>query len=222
MEKACLVTGKSGPLLVEIVQRATARHRQTLVTRSGRLDLGQTDDESISTISWNRRSALSARSVLLHASNLFGRLDEAIVIFAPTHDTATFHESSIVGIEDRVDAEVKGYLYILRELFSQMVRQGAGRVALVLQEPPEELQSPLEATGVGSFAALAEALDRYYQNEPVTIHRFRTEVDDAPGFANFILDKLDADQGPTGRAQRGRRRWIHYPAGPQFLTRLKK
>jgi len=219
MEKACLVTGKSGPLLVEIVQRAAARHRKTLVTRSGRMDLGEVDGESTSIISWNRRSALSARSVLLHATNLYGRLDEAIVIFAPAQDAAIFHESSIVGIEDRIDAEVKGYLYILRETLGQLVRQGAGRVALVLQHPPEELQSPLEAVGVGSFAALAESLDRYYQNEPVTIERFRTEIDDAPGFADFILDRLDSDRVVTRRARRRRRRWIRYPAGPRYLTR---
>ena len=222
MEKACLVTGKSGPLLVEIVRRAAARHRQTLVTRSGRMDLGQVDDESTSIISWNRRSALSARSVLLHATNLFGRLDEAIVIFAPARDSSTFHESSIVGIEDRIDAEVKGYLYILRETLALLVRQGAGRVALVLQHPPEELQSPLEAIGVGSFAALAESLGRYYRNEPVTIQRFRTEVDDAPGFADFILDRLDSDRRLAGRARRSGGRWIQYPAGFRFLERVRK
>ncbi|MBU8914024.1 MAG: hypothetical protein KOO61_08385 [Spirochaetales bacterium] len=222
MEKACLVTGKSGPLLVEIVRQAAARHRQILVTRSGRMDLGQVDDESTSIISWNRRSALSARSVLLHATNLFGRLDEAIVIFAPAHDSATFHESSIVGIEDRIDAEVKGYLYILREILGQLVRQGAGRVVLVLQHPREELQSPLEAVGVGSFVALAESLNRYYRNEPMTIERFRTDVDDAPGFAGSILDRLDADRGLRARARRSGRWWIRYPARPRFLARFRK
>ncbi len=186
------------------------------------MDLGQVDDESTSIISWNRRSALSARSVLLHATNLFGGLDEAIVIFAPAQDSATFHESSIVGIEDRIDAEVKGYLYILREIIGRLVRQGAGRVALVLQHPPEELQSPLEAVGVGSFAALAESLDRYYRNEPVTIERFRTDGDDAPGFADFILDRLDVDRGNARRARRSGKRWIRYPAGPRFLAGLRK
>ena len=222
MEKACLVTGKSGPLLAEIVRQAAARHRQTLVTRSGRMDLGKVDDESTSIISWNRRSALSSRSVLLHATNLFGRLDEAIVIFTPAHDLATFHESSIVGIEDRIDAEVKGYLYILREILGQLVRQGAGRVALVLQHPSEELQSPLEATVVGSFAALAESLDRYYQNEPVIIERFRTDGDDAPGFANFVLDRLDVDRGQRERARRSGGRWLRYPARVRFLTRFRR
>ena len=184
--------------------------------------MGEVDGETTSIISWNRRSALSARSVILHATNLYGHLDEAIVIFAPAQDAAIFHESSIVGIEDRIDAEVKGYLYILRETLGQLVRQGAGRVALVLQHPPEELQSPLEAAGVGSFAALAESLDRYYQNEPVTIERFRTEVDDAPGFADFILDHLDSDRVVTRRARRRGRSWIRYPAGLRVLSRLRK
>ena len=219
MEKACLVTGKSGPLLVEIVQLAAARQRQILVTRSGRLDPGQHDNDSTSSISWNRRSALSARSVLLHTKNRFGRLDEAIVIFAPVQDAVTFHESSIVGIEDRIDAEVKGYLYILREIFALLVKQGAGRVALVLQQPPAELQSPLVATSVGSFAALAESLDRYYRNEPVTILRFQTNGDDVPGYAEFILDRLDAVNDRRRGPQRGRGRWIPYPSALHFPRR---
>ena len=212
MERACLVTGKSGPLLAEIVRQAAARQRQILLTRSGRMDSGAHEDDAISTIAWNRRSALSSRSVLLHATNLFGRLDEAVVVFAPAHDTATFHESSIVGIEDRIDAEVKGYLYILREILAVFMKQGGGRVVLVLQEPPGELQSPLEAAGVGSFTALADALARYYQNEPVAFHRLRTDGDDAAGFAAMILDLLDAQSRHSSGSGRSGRRWLRFPS----------
>ncbi len=218
MGKACLVTGKSGPLLVEIVRQAADRQRQVLVTRSGRMDLGQTDEETTSTFSWNRRSAISARSAVLHATNLYGALDEAIVIFAPTSDTETFHESSIGGIENRVDSEVKGYIYILREILGQMVKQGSGRVVLVLQQPPDELQSPLEAVGVAGFAALADALGRYYRNEPVVIDRFRTQLDDPAGFTEFLFNRID-----RGRTIRDRlaspRAWLRYPPGPRFLKR---
>jgi NAD(P)-dependent dehydrogenase (short-subunit alcohol dehydrogenase family) len=206
MEKTCLVTGKSGPLLVDIVQHLAETNRQLLVTRSGQMELGQTDDD-VAVISWNRRSALSSRSVLLHAVNTFGRLDEAVVVFSPAPDTSTFHESSIVGIEDRIDAEVKGYLYILREILAQLVKQGAGSVALVLHHPPDELQTPLEAAATGSFVSLVDSISRYYRNEPVGVHRFRSSDDDIPGYARFIASRLDQDAGSRTSA---RRRWLSY------------
>lgn len=217
MDEACLVTGKPGPLLVELVQQAAGRNRRVLVTRSGRMDPGPPHD-AVSSISWNRRSALSARSVVLHATNLFTRLDESIVVFSPALDKTAFHESSVVSIEDRVDAEVKGYLFILREIFGQMVRQAGGRVALVVQQPLDELESPLEATGAASFTALAAALDRHYQNEPVLVHRFRTTEDDPASFASFILDRLDADRDASPRLRRTRGKWLRFPPGSLFRS----
>lgn len=219
MERACLVTGKSGPLLVELAQRVAARERGLLVTRSGRLDPDLPEGDTVSVISWNRRSALSARSVVLHATNIFNRLDEAIVVFSPAHDTGTFHDTSIVSIEDRIDAEVKGSVYILREIFAQLVKQRSGRVVLVMQHPPEELQSPMEASGIGSFAMLAESLERYYRNEPISVLRFRSDEDDAPGFAEYILDRLDVEKGRSSRGSRNGGRWIRYPAGLKSLRR---
>lgn len=225
MGRACLVTGKSGPLLVEVVLQGAARGRELLVTRSGHMDLGDVDEDTTSVISWNRRSALSARSVVLHATNVFGTVDEAIVIFAPTEESATFHESSIVSIEDRIDAEVKGYVYILREVLAQMMKQGSGRLALMMHHPPEDLLTPLEATAVGSFASLTNSLAHYYQNEPIMIDRLRSHSDDVAGYAAFALDRLDAladaESGRGGPRPRRRlqRRPAHYPRRPRLFPR---
>ena len=213
MEQACLVTGKSGPLVVELVRCLESLNRRTLVTRSGQMDLGEIDEDSTTVISWNRRSALSARSVLLHASNVFGRLDEAIVVFSPAADTATFHESSIVGIEDRIDAEVKGYLYILRETLASMLKQGGGSVAIVVHLESAEFRSPLESTATGAFVSLAESLARLYNSEDLSVKLFRSDSGDLTGFANFVCDGL------LSVRRRRNARWRRFGSG--VIRRLR-
>ena len=173
------------------------------------MDLGEIDEATTSIISWNRRSALSARSVLLHATNLFGRLDEAVIVFSPTPDTSTFHESSIVGIEDRIDAEVKGYLYILRETVAALVKQGRGSIALVVHQTETDFRSPLESAATGAFVALADSVSRFYQNEPVDLYQFRSQSDDVQGFARHVCDAITAQS----RQRRRPGRWFEYPSG---------
>jgi hypothetical protein len=213
MEQACLVTGKSNELLAEVVNEATARDRRILVARSGPLETFRAP-EGTATVSWNRRSALSARSVVLHAQNLYGRLDEAVVVFSPVRESVPFHESSIVSIENRTDAEVKGYLFLIREIVSLFQKQGGGTLVLAVLEQPNELRSPLEAMSLGGFAAAAEALLRYYQNEPIEVRLCRSRSDDASGYARFVLDTLTA-----AAARRSRNEWHLFGARGGFFSR---
>ena len=213
MEQACLVTGKSSELLAEVVHGTVARGRQSLIARSGALDLA-TSPVTATTISWNRRSALSARSVVLHSQNLYGRLDEAIIVFSPVRETVPFHESSIVSIENRTDAEVKGYLFMIREIVSLFQKQRSGRLVLAVHEAESEVISPLEAMSLGSFTAAAQALQRFYQNEPIEIRLCRSRSGNIAGYAGFILDALEAP-----RPRRSRIEWLRYDARGKVFAR---
>lgn len=213
MNQACLVTGKSSQLLAEVVHETVARGRNTLIARSGALELSAAV-ESAATITWNRRSALSARSVVLHAQNLYGRLDEAVIVFAPVRESVPFHESSIVSIENRTDAEVKGYLFMIREIVSLFQKQRSGRLVLAVQETESEVRSPLEAMSLGSFTSAAEALQQFYRNEALEIRLCHSRSDDDSGYAGFILDALDA---PTPR--RPRTEWLRHAARGGIFSR---
>jgi hypothetical protein len=213
MEQACLVTGKSSELLGEVVQEAAVRNRPTLVARSGPLDVGS-DNENVATISWNRRSALSARSVVLHAQNAYARLDEAVIVFSPVRESVPFHESSIVSIENRTDAEVKGYLFLIREIVGLFQKQRSGKLLLAVLEPESEIRSPLEAMSLGSFTSAAEALRSYYQNEAMEIKLCSSRSNDASGYASFLMDTLDAP-----RPRRPRADWLRYGGRGGFFSR---
>ena len=204
MEEACLVTGKSNDLLARVVHEAVARGHRTLLARSGPIEL-PVEADGVVTASWNRRSALSARSVVLHAQNTFGRLEEAVIVFSPVRESVPFHESSIVSLENRTDAEVKGYLFMIRELVALFQKQRSGRLVLAVLDPEAEVRSPLEAMSLGSFTAAAEALASTYRNEPMEVKLCYSRADDPAGYAGFILDSLKAP-----RPRRPRADWLRY------------
>lgn len=215
MEKTCLVTGRSGETLSSIAQEALSRGRNTLLARSGTAE-SVTVPEGAHVSSWNRRSALSARTLVLHAQNLFERLDEAVIFFSPIRDSAPFHESSIVGIENRTDAEVKGFLFLIRELLSAFQKQSSGRLVLAVRDLERETRSPLEAMSIGGFVAAAEAIYRYYDGDRIDIRLAALRPEDDGGnaaFASFLFDSVDAE---PGRRNRG---WNSFPPRTGLFSR---
>jgi hypothetical protein len=213
MGQGCLITGKSTELLAEVVRVADQRGRDSVVARSGQFTVSE--NQNASTITWNRRSALSARSVVLHAQNLYHTVDEAIVVFSVVHETTPFHESSIVALENRTDAEVKGYLFLLRELLAQFQKQQRGTLLLAVHDRGDTTLAPAEAFASGGFASFARALQQSYQNEPFSIRLCRSSSPDVAGFARFILDTADS----AGTDKRPKLDWLDFPPRGLFKGR---
>lgn len=213
MGRGCLITGKSTDLLAEVVRVADQRGRDSVVARSGQFTVS--DNQNASTISWNRRSALSARSVVLHAQNLYHNLNEAIVVYSVVHETTPFHESSIVALENRTDAEVKGYLFLLRELVAQFQKQRSGTLVLALHQRDDTTLAPAEAFSSGGFFSFAAALQQTYQNEPFSIRLCRSATSDVSAYASFILDAADT----AGTEKKPKLDWLDYPPRGLFRSR---
>ncbi len=207
MGQTCLVAGRSGETLSALAREATGRGRTVLFARSAQADAAAPPD-GVQTASWNRRSALSARTLVLHAQNVFGAINEAIVFFAPIRETVPFDQSSIVSIENRTDAEVKGFLFLLRELLGSFQKQSGGTLTVAVQDLDRETCSPLEAMSIGGFVSSVEAIYRYYDGERISIRLASIRPDsesEATGFPGHVLDLADA---PDPRRIRG---WNSFP-----------
>ena len=216
MGHTCLVAGRSGETLSAIAREAVTRGRTVLLARSAQADASAIPEE-VQTASWNRRSALSARTLVLHAQNLFGSVDEAIVFFSPIRETVPFHESSIVSIENRTDAEVKGFLFLLREIASAFQKQSAGRLTIAVNDLDRETRSPLEAMSIASFVAAAESLFRYYDGEQISVRLAALRPDSEPeGFPGHVLELADATDP---RKVRG---WNSYPQRSGLFGRSQR
>lgn len=217
MDGGLLVTGKPVALLEAIAERALSHQAQIVITPGAHSELSEVLADRVHSATWNRRSALSARSVVLHTVNLFRSLEEAVIVYAPARDTAPLHEISVVRIEERVDAEVKGYLFMIREVLACFIKQGHGKLLFAVRDSEEESRSPIEAAASGSFVSMAEAIFSHYQNEPISIRGLYTTSKDHDQVAHVALDLLSAE--PNSRLDG---RWQHYPSRGGLLARLRR
>jgi hypothetical protein len=148
-------------------------------------------------LEWNRRSPVSAQSVLLECRSLMGGLESAIVVFASSRDNRAFHEAPAGYIEETVDTGLKGYMFLLRELLGYFQKTGSGTLAVAVHDEGSEILSPVEACVSASFAALVQSLAVFYQNEPVSIAGFRSSTTQVNEYAQFIRRTLEEKQGRT-------------------------
>lgn len=149
---------------------------------------------------WNRRSPLSARSVVIRAANVLETIDEAFIVYSSSDERFhPFHEISPADIELKIDSDVKGYIFLVKEIIAQFSRQRNGVVSLVLQHPSSAFGSPLEAAAAASFRSVGEQLFAAYQNEPFVLRGFESTTADVKEFARYLF--------ASGREISERARW---------------
>ncbi|WP_455381708.1 hypothetical protein [Salinispira pacifica] len=208
MERHLLIAGRGSAVLDALAQEArSAKDRLLRTLDAGQekplLPEGQTDSTAYTI--WNRRSPLSARSVVIRATNVLEKIDEAFIVFSSADDKfSPFHELSPADIELRVDSDVKGYIFLVKEIVAQFSRQGSGAVSLVLQYPASSLGSPIGAAAVAAFRSIGEQLFNAYQNEPFSLRGFESTSDDAKEFARYLFT------AGQEKAEKLRGRWHRY------------
>lgn len=203
MERTLLITGRQSPLTDDLLQEALSRSFSVLATFDPALGEPEVPDgfgDDLVYVEWNRRSPISARSVLLQAENAAGSLEEIFVVYSSEGVTAPFHETQASRIEEVVDGGVKGYLFLLREALSHALRRGGGGVNIVVQDSGSELLPPLEAATSGAFLAAARSLMTFYEEEAVQVRGFQSGSAEGREFAKFILDTIrDKGEKAAGR-----------------------
>lgn len=204
MERTLLITGRQSPLTDDLVQEALARSFTVLATFDPAGEEPQVPDglgDDLTYLEWNRRSPISARSVVLAAENKAERLEELFLVYAPEAVDTPFHETQASAIEEATDRSVKGYLFLLRELLGRSLRNGGGGVNVVVQDRGSEVVPPLEAAVSGAFLSAVRSIMTFYAEEPIRIRGFHsTGVKEGREFARYILDTIrDRPEKSTGR-----------------------
>ena len=203
MERHILIAGRHSAVLDALVLEALNLRLPLLVTQESGQDRSAGPEGLVSTI-WNRRSPLSARSVIIRAANVLETIDEVIVVYQGHGEFRPFHELSSADIETTIDADVKGYLFLLREVLLYLNKQGSGILTLVFQHPLEQLGAPLEAGAAALFRAIGDELFAAYNNEPIVLRGFESTIDSPKEFAQFVLTAGE------NRPERTRGKWLKY------------
>ena len=106
-------------------------------------------------LEWNRRSPVSARTVVLSTVNAFETLDEAVILEPRLPAGSPLHESASADIERAFD-DAKGPVFLARELLRSFLAYGGGIMSFVSGGP---------ATGAVESAARLHVRPRARQED---------------------------------------------------------
>lgn len=156
----------------------------------------------ICTIEWNRSSPLSARSFVLEAESIYGRIDEAVLLFDEEWFASSAEKLDAEEIARVSDYMTVGFQYLALELISKFERANSAEqpstLVFMLKEGPctldvmkvpalktgvNAIASPLVAAAAASFASFAENIAALYADSR---------------FVNILLVRSDPDSDVSG------------------------
>src|SRR5208283_164002 len=166
MPGTVLVTEGDSPLGAALTRLLTARGLSVVKIVSAQNPQGAADAPAAaapgsgspaakqSTVPWNRRSPLSARTVLLNVVNMFDAVDEVLILEPPCGTHPSLHDMSSVEIERAFD-DAKGPVFLAREALAHFLGRHSGVLCMVSMGAGS---SPLENAMRECFRGLSSSL----------------------------------------------------------------
>ena len=161
-------------------------------------------------VAWNRRSPVSARTVLLGALNGFASIDEALILEPPSPAPSALSETASADIESALDI-AKGPAFLGRELRAYFARQARGVLVWVSLGAPE---GPLQTGLRECFRGIASAVLAEKAEPGIITNGFRAETADPAEYATFIDKTLEE----KARSLSGR--WFTCPGRGGFFQSM--
>ncbi|MGA2378776.1 MAG: hypothetical protein ABSG85_05660 [Spirochaetia bacterium] len=209
MPRTILVTEGDSPLGAALVRLLVARGH-AVAAASDRVPQVAAAGSAVRIpfpLSWNRRSPVSARTVVLSLLNAFETLDEALILEPPYSAGAPLHETASADIERAFD-DSKGPVFLARELLGSFLARGGGVVCFVSGGPAT---GPVESAAREAFRGLAAALMASPGSGAIVANGFQCGAVDPEEYAAFIDRTLEE------KARKITGRWFSCPARGGFF-----
>jgi len=209
MPRTILVTEGDSPLGAALVRLLVARGH-AVAAASDRVPQVAAAGSAVRIpfpLSWNRRSPVSARTVVLSLLNAFETLDEALILEPPFSAGAPLHETASADIERAFD-DSKGPVFLARELLGSFLARGGGVVCFVSRGPAT---GPVESAAREAFRGLAAALMASPGSGAIVANGFQCGAVDPEEYAAFIDRTLEE------KARKITGRWFSCPARGGFF-----
>lgn len=207
MEQTFLIAGNQAKINSDIVQEILSLKHRALVTLEPETE-GPTIPAGLETnlhyVEWNRRSPISARFVILQALNKQIDIDHAVLLFSPRNLKEGIHELASATVEEKIDFDVKGYLFLLKELINYFIKRRSGSVTFIMQNTGPDVLPPIDALLQGSFYNLAESLFSYYENETFGMRGIETRLSSNRQIAEYAVQVI------LENSPRSRGKWLKY------------
>jgi hypothetical protein len=153
-------------------------------------------------VPWNRRSAISTRTLLLEATTAFDSVDEALILEPSCPVTAALPDISSTDIERAFD-DAKGPVFLAREVLAHFLKKGSGVLCMVGMGPAS---GPVESALQECFRGMCSALFAAQGMKGIMVNGFQSGAADVEGYAAFI------DRTMEEKARKISGRWFTWPA----------
>jgi len=145
---------------------------------------------------WNPGSPVSNRTLILSAENWLGRINDALLVCSPPAMYKPAESLVPAEIETWINTQIKGWLYLVRELAVYFRAKGGGTLVLAIPETGsgggESVSDLLGAPAAASFRAMACELLLSAAVEPFQILGFSfSEAGQEKDFAAWMFKILD-------------------------------
>ena len=207
MEQTFLVAGNQAKLNSDIAQEILAQKHRVLVTLDPETDgpaIPVGLESNIHYVEWNRRSPISARFVILQAMNKEINIDHAILIMTPRNIKEAIHEMASAAVEEKIDFDIKGYLFLLKEIINYFIKRKSGSITFIFQNTGADILPPMDALLQGSFYNLAESLFAFYENESFVLRGIETRLSSNRQISEFIIQLI------LENSSRNRGKWLKF------------
>ena len=189
MAPRVLVTEGDSPLSAALARLFVSKGCAVATTTSRTGGSGEREGGAFLSIPWNRRSPVSAHTVLLSALNALEDLDDAFILEAPVSLTSPLHEAASADIERAFD-DAKGAVFMAREVLGYLLRRGSGVLCMVSFSPAGE--TPRVVTGLREgFRGFASSLLAGHPDPPPIVNGFQANGASPEEFAAFIDRTLE-------------------------------
>lgn len=226
MTRGILIAGNEGAVTEALAREATKRvepvvtaflssqdeeeKEQNLSADASSANTRENRVGKIVPIPWKGASSVSAQAVVLSARNILGEIDEALLVCTPWGIRRGLKELRVADIDHHIDAYLKSWFYLGRELTRYFSARERGVLALVLADGSSsgdggediDMFRPLVTE---AFRIMADKLLVLSASEPFRVLAFQNnEAGNEEAFASYVMKTIDENN------RRDAGRWHRY------------
>lgn len=197
MGKTILVTGKEGFLGNEISQHFLNQGCQVAVSVPPRKESFPSVDQDHRFLQfpWTRRSAVASKNFVLQTLQAFESLDEAWIVVTPEREAFGLAELAPLALDEGLDSQVKGILYLVRELLQRQAAQPSLTLRFVFYDEDPSTLPPLAALHYQGLRGAVTALLTQARKRSLTIWAYETLVPRPEEYLAYILSSKTPQPG---------------------------
>jgi NAD(P)-dependent dehydrogenase (short-subunit alcohol dehydrogenase family) len=215
MPRTILVTEGRSALGAALVRILSARGHAVAFTTDGTPSADGAPADSPLSLSWNRRSPVSTRAVIVSLLNSLDTLDEVLVLEPPCTAAGPLERVGSADIERDFD-DSKGTAFLCREVLASMQGRGQGILCFVSAPAAGPGLGPVESAVHEAFRGFAASVMAAPGHPSIVANGFQCGTADPEGYAAFIDRTLEE------KARKITGRWFSFPLRGGFLQGVFK